>query len=276
MYLLIIDYYSKWVELILLGNNVHSDSVITHLKSMFARFGIPAILISDGGPQFSSFNFNSFAEKWGFSHIKSSPRYPQSNGMVERAKQTIKKMLYKALEDKKDLYLVLLLYRNTPIDNNVSPSQVLMSRKLRDILPSTENNLKPKPINFTKYNKNIQFKQQKQQTYYNKKCTKLNPLKINQQVRFQNNLGSKWSFGKIVDKMRDRSYKIEKTDGSSITRNRRFIEIVPNDTNNSSDESSDANSSLNVSSTEGDNVYNIPECTRSGRVVKKVQRLEYN
>lgn len=288
MYLLVIDYYSKWVELILLGNNAHSDTVIKHLKSIFARFGIPAVLVSDGGPQFSSFNFDNFARDWGFSCIKSSPRYPQSNGMVERAKQTIKKMLRKAVEDNKDLDLVLLMYRNTPIENNTSPSQILMSRKLRDILPSVESALKPKLINYKEYNKNIQVKQQKQKTYYNKKCKKLKSLRNNQKVRFQNTLGSQWSFGKVVDRVRDRSYKIEKEDGSYVTRNRRFIEIVPNETdiyeNNPIDLTKpddvgmqnteiDRDKSL---SPEGDNIYNIPECTSSGRVVKRVQRLEYS
>ena len=43
----------------------------------------------------------------------SSPRYPQSNGMSERAIQTIKNLLRKAFEDGNDPYIALVEYRNT-------------------------------------------------------------------------------------------------------------------------------------------------------------------
>lgn len=61
-----------------------STDVIAHLKSIFARHGIPEILMSDNGSQFSG-AFTSFATLYGFSHITSSPRFPQSNGEVEGA-----------------------------------------------------------------------------------------------------------------------------------------------------------------------------------------------
>ena len=47
---------------------------------MFAKFGIPEEVLSDGGPQFSSFVFQNFAKHYGFHHTLSSPRCAQNNG----------------------------------------------------------------------------------------------------------------------------------------------------------------------------------------------------
>ena len=48
--LLIVGYYSRFVEVQKL-NLTTSSGVITHLKSIFARFSIPAEMVSDNGPQ---------------------------------------------------------------------------------------------------------------------------------------------------------------------------------------------------------------------------------
>ena len=57
---------------------------------MFARHGIPDQLLSDNGPQFSANTFAKFQEEFGFTHITSSPNFPQANGEVERTVQTEK------------------------------------------------------------------------------------------------------------------------------------------------------------------------------------------
>ena len=52
-YLLVVDYYSRFVEVQKLTSTT-SSSIITHLKAIFARFGIPVILVTENGPQFYS------------------------------------------------------------------------------------------------------------------------------------------------------------------------------------------------------------------------------
>lgn len=49
-YLLYVDYYSKWIEVVKLDNSI-SSNIICHLKSQFARHGIPDELIGDNGSQ---------------------------------------------------------------------------------------------------------------------------------------------------------------------------------------------------------------------------------
>ena len=52
---------------------------------IFARHGVPEIMVSDNGPQYSSEAYAKFAQEFQFEHITSSPHYPQSNGESERA-----------------------------------------------------------------------------------------------------------------------------------------------------------------------------------------------
>ena len=94
-YMLCVDYYSKWIEVAKL-DNLTSGNIICHLKSQFARYGIPDELLSDNGPQYASSAFTDFSKSYGFVHTTSSPLFPQANGEAERAVQTIKNLLKKA------------------------------------------------------------------------------------------------------------------------------------------------------------------------------------
>ena len=92
-----------------------SESIIQHMKSVDARYGIPKEVRSDNGPQFSSYEIKSFAKEWGFAHTTSSPRHAQSNGLTEKTVQTVLNILRKTKEDGRDPYIAMLEYRNTPI-----------------------------------------------------------------------------------------------------------------------------------------------------------------
>ena len=64
-YLILIDYYSKYVEVESLKNET-SESVIQLMKSFFARFGVPRVVRSDNGPQFNCQQFKEFSENLEF------------------------------------------------------------------------------------------------------------------------------------------------------------------------------------------------------------------
>ena len=105
-----------------------STGVINALSSQFARYGVPSVVVSDNGPCYSSAEFKTFSEDWGFHHVTSSPGYPQSISQSERTVQTVKSMLEKA---------------DDPYKAHLSPSQMLMGRRLRTQIPMTREILKP-------------------------------------------------------------------------------------------------------------------------------------
>lgn len=224
-YVLVVDYYSKFVELEKLGYNTTSTNVITVLKSIFARQGIPNIVITDGGPQFSSAQFDEFSQEWNFEHIFSSPRYAQSNGMVERHIQTVKTMLKKILVDKKDIHLALLHYRNTPVIEGCSPFQLLTSRIARTDVPMYVEKLVPKRAKVNNYNKHLKNARAYQTQYYNTKkgAKPLCVLGAGANVLVQSTPQGLWEPGVILNKVGFRRYRVKLSGGSILVRNRRFI-----------------------------------------------------
>ena len=84
----------------------------------FQKLSSPTMIRST----YSSQTFSAFADAHGFTHRTSSPRYPQSNGVSERAVKTIKGLLKKS----EDQYETLLEYWSTPLSNGYSPAELLM------------------------------------------------------------------------------------------------------------------------------------------------------
>ena len=134
--------------------------VINHLKSIFARHGIPNEVISDNGPQYSSQLFKQFAQNYNFTHKTSSPKFPQSNGEAERAVKTIKDILLK----NEDPYLGLLAYRTTGLHSGVSPAELSMGRKLRTTLPALPALLFPKLPNHLTFQRKEDLHKEQQKT----------------------------------------------------------------------------------------------------------------
>lgn len=81
---MVTDYYSIYPEVCRLHSTT-AEAVITTMKAVFARHGVPNEVFTDNGPQFDNESFKHFAEEWNFVHTTSSPRYPQSNGLVEKS-----------------------------------------------------------------------------------------------------------------------------------------------------------------------------------------------
>lgn len=169
-FLITVDYYSNFWEVDQL-KSMTSNQVILKLKSHFARHGIPRILISDNGPQFTSEEFDNFCKSWNFKHKTSSPGYPRSNGMAESAVKTAKMLLKKADDNHSDPQMAFLDYRNTPLQElNASPAQLLMGRRTRTTLPAASVLLQPKTIDVSEKRK---ARKQKTTFYYNRQAKEL-------------------------------------------------------------------------------------------------------
>lgn len=220
-YLIVVDYYSKFVEMIELYSTT-SREVINQLKNIFRRHGIPEIVISDNGPEYSSSAFCEFSKHWNFKHVTSSPTYPQSNGQVERTIQTIKNIMKKTAYDNSDFDLALLEYLNTPISSELaSPAELLFNRKLRSIVPCMPRLLLPK-IHRDISNK-LKSRQVVQKKYYDRNSKNLKTLQIAQKVKVR--LNNHWVPGIVEHVVSNRSYLIKLETGNIIRRNRKHIII---------------------------------------------------
>ncbi len=137
--LLITDYYSRYIEIARL-NQATAEEVVNHTKSIFARHGIPEVVVSDNGPQYTSDLYAEFARNYQFQHLTSSPYHPQGNGEAERAVGTVKNLLKKC----DDPYLALMVYCSTRLAIGYSLAELLMSRTLRSNIPTTRGQRVPK------------------------------------------------------------------------------------------------------------------------------------
>ena len=198
-----------------------SPDVSVHLQSMFARHGIPEQLISDNGPQFSSTSFAKFAEDYGFTHILTSPRYPQANGEVERAVQTVKSLLKKT----SDPYKALMAYRATPLESGLSPAELLMGRKIRTRIPTSPSNLNPCWPYLEQFRENDASLKDRQKRDFDRRHSAKTLPELNPGERVW--LPDKKVEGTVVDKAGPpRSYTVETPKGQ-LRRNRRHLNHLP-------------------------------------------------
>eukprot|EP00731_Ephydatia_muelleri_P032886 Em0024g430a len=149
MWLIVIDARTKWPEVFQL-NEATSGTTITALMTTFSRFGLPEIIVTDNGSQFTSDQFKTFCDENGIRHVRVAPYHPSSNGEAERFVKTFKRA-FSAMGNEKDpvrrLQQFLFSYRNTLHSTlGVSPAELLVGRQLRGestgVSEKTENSLR--------------------------------------------------------------------------------------------------------------------------------------
>ncbi|XP_053699347.1 uncharacterized protein K02A2.6-like [Sabethes cyaneus] len=158
-FLVVVDAFSKWPEIRIVRSPT-TAAVTEFLSELFARFGIPNVIVSDNGTQFTSEQFAILCKKNGIQHFRISPYHPQSNGQAEKFVDTLKRSLRKINEGEaicETLQTFLQVYRTTPsrVLNGKTPSQQMLGRNMKTILDLLHYN-QPKPV-VLNYSQNEQF-----------------------------------------------------------------------------------------------------------------------
>jgi hypothetical protein len=78
--LVAVDYVSKWVEAMPCGAADAKHSKKMFHEIIFPRFGVPRMVISDGGTHFTDSNFHHYLLKHGIHHNVATPYHPQTSG----------------------------------------------------------------------------------------------------------------------------------------------------------------------------------------------------
>ncbi|XP_043203586.1 uncharacterized protein K02A2.6-like [Amphibalanus amphitrite] len=202
-WLVTVDLFSRYLEIQRLPS-LTSTAVIERLKRLFSRLGIPDLMTTDGGTQFTSSSFADFAASYGFTHRVTDPHTPSSNGAAERAVRTAKWILRQ-----KDPHLALLNYRTTAVEaTGYSPARLLMGRELQSRLPVAQQPAK-KAWRHAKLRDGRRKKKQESTVNQRRGARNLPPLQPGARVRIKTERGS-WSEPAIVtQRLSRRSYLVE-------------------------------------------------------------------
>ncbi|KAL1401413.1 hypothetical protein pipiens_006624 [Culex pipiens pipiens] len=290
-YIVLIDSYSGWIDFRKL-RTMESVEVIDHLQSWFATWGSPEEFHSDNAKQYTSQLFRQFAAEWKFEHITSSPYYPQSNGLSERGVQIAKNILKKCYDDGSSVQLALLNYRNIPRNSKLlSPNQRLMSRITNSPLPIVTQKLRPVVTEDVK--QNLELERLKQKDYYDRAAHHRQEVKVNDRVQLQNPLTHTWESGRVIAEAETpRSVLVETDEGNVFRRNTKHLkksratilkppesvcdipgpsvqQEIPASPEVQRQQTSQSPASVGQDSGNGGQ----PTFTRSGRMVKPIQRL---
>ena len=202
--LIVVDAHSKWIEAVSTPS-MSSSCVIEELRSLFARFGLPETVVTDNGTCFVSSDFEQFLKINGIRHLTSAPYHPASNGLAERAVQTVKRGLKKVKDGTMSSRLakVLLSYRVTPQSTTgLAPAELLFGRRPRTRLDL----LKPHTA------ERVEHKQQQQKEQHDARG-KSRTFRINDFVFLKNFPGPGWLPGKIVETSGPVSFHVLLEDG---------------------------------------------------------------
>ena len=220
-FLLTVDRYSKYPLVDHMPTPVSSQAITAKIKAYCAQFGRPDVIISDNGPQYTGEAFKRFTREWNINHTTSSPRYPQSNGFIERQVKYLKPLIRKAMKCKEDIQLALLNVRATPLDANMpSPAELMFGRAITKLIPHRS---EPGPVAQREW---LHNKQQQMKSYYDKSARKtdLAPMYVGQEVRSLDKVSKTWCPGTITRKCAEpRSYMVQTPNGNELRRNRSHL-----------------------------------------------------
>jgi transposase InsO family protein len=217
-YLIMIDAYSKWIEVILMAR-IDAETTISAFMTVFSRFGLPTQLVTDNGPPFFSTEFRNYCKNNCIRHTTTAPYRPQGNGAAENAVKTVKKSIKRAIQTGENitqaLHEFLFCYRNcNHATTGISPAELLLGRRLRNRLDA----LRPSLAEVVRLTQKNQI---------NKAGGNTKKFDVGDTVlaRDYSVRGDKWMEGTICKKTGPVSYKVDVVNG--LTWRRHQDQIIP-------------------------------------------------
>ena len=224
-YLLVVDAYSKWPSVVPL-RSLSSSSTIAEMERIFSDFGTPEVVMSDNGSQFDCAEFSAFCARRNIRSVSSSPVYPQSNGLVERHIQTVKKTILKMFHDGRTLWESLAAIRSTPVSADLpSPAVLMQGRHLRGSLPFLPTRLTPQFVSAQFVRGQLQRRQATASFHHHgRPDIRGSALIVGQRVRVY--ISGLWLPGAVQSVCAEPdSYVVRLLDGRVFRRTRRDINI---------------------------------------------------
>ncbi|CAB3986622.1 Transposon Ty3-G Gag-Pol poly [Paramuricea clavata] len=132
----VVDYYTKYAEAVALPNQ-EAVTVARALEDIFARHGMPSVLLTDQGSNFESKVIASLCEMFGIEKRRTTAYHPQTDGLCERFNGILKSLLRMRVNKEKNdwdeqLPHALLAYRvSTQSSTGVTPFEMLYGREVR-------------------------------------------------------------------------------------------------------------------------------------------------
>ena len=120
-----------------------TKDMIPALSFCFSLIGMPEEIICDSGIQFTSKEYEEFANKWTLTLTMSSLHYSRGHGLIKRKVKIIKKVFRRCKEDGYSYLIPLYQLRRNLLDSKrTSPGKLLYNSQLRTALlhhqPSTQ------------------------------------------------------------------------------------------------------------------------------------------
>ncbi len=120
----------RWPEAICL-KSATAKNTCDALLQIFARTGVPRVVVMDNATNFTSALTQEFLARIGCTPRFSTPYHAEGNSLVERYNQILKRMIQKTVHDNprgwdKDIPFLLWAYREVPNETTgLSPYQLV-------------------------------------------------------------------------------------------------------------------------------------------------------
>ena len=235
-YMVFVCRYSNWLS-VYHSKSGKTTELLTVLRRYMGTFGVMEELATDGDTVYTSKEAQEFFKRFNIKHRVSSSYFPHSNQRAETAVKAAKRMIQEntgpngSLDT--DAFLsALLMHRNTPSAAlKMSPSEVVFGRKIRDLLPVKEGQLKMNP----EWHSQLQMRDAAMARRHAKRgqdleehTRKLRRLKVGEVVSIQDQKGNnskRWNCTGTIVEVKEFDQYVIQVDGSGrlTIRNRKFL-----------------------------------------------------